>query len=125
MGPSAEIFRLLLMENAFELVVSPGILDEIRRAPGYPRVKKRLKSGQKEIEEYLLSLEILSSVVRPSAIPEVLDTDPDDNQYLACAKEGGAEFIVSGDSHLLELKEFEGVKIVTPRDFITLLNSAR
>lgn len=44
--------------------------------------------------------------------------DPDDNKFLECAVRGKAEAIVSGDRHLLELKYYEGIPIVSPADFL-------
>ena len=46
--------------------------------------------------------------------------DPDDDKYLECAVDGGADFIVSGDGDLLSLKSFRGIPIVKPRRFVEL-----
>lgn len=45
--------------------------------------------------------------------------DSDDDKFLECAVEGNANFIVSQDSHLLKLKEFRGIRILTPSAFLT------
>jgi len=47
--------------------------------------------------------------------------DKKDNHVLECAVEGECEYIVSGDKDLLVLKEFQGIKIVTPREFVRIL----
>ena len=47
--------------------------------------------------------------------------DPDDDKFLACALEGEADYIVSGDDHLLGLKHYKGIQIVTARDFLRIL----
>ena len=47
--------------------------------------------------------------------------DPDDDKFLACAIDGAAYYAVSGDSDLLSLGEFRGVKIVTASEFLSLL----
>ena len=44
--------------------------------------------------------------------------DPDDNKFLACALEAKADFIVSGDNHLLEIKHYHGIQIVDAKSFI-------
>jgi predicted nucleic acid-binding protein len=44
--------------------------------------------------------------------------DPDDNKVLEAALEANADFIVSGDKHLLNLKEFKGVRILTAKEFL-------
>ena len=46
--------------------------------------------------------------------------DPDDNKYLECAVDGGADFIVSGDNDLLSLELFQGIPIVKPRRFVDI-----
>lgn len=60
-------------------------------------------------------------IVYPQRIPEMIEEDPDDNQILACASEGKANFIVSGDKHLLDLKDYCDIKIIPPREFIRIL----
>ena len=47
----------------------------------------------------------------------VVKYDPDDNKFLACAEEAKADYIISKDSHLLEIWEYKGTRIVTPEDF--------
>lgn len=47
--------------------------------------------------------------------------DPDDNKFIACALEGEADYIVSGDEHLLGLKHYRGVQIVDARGFLKIL----
>jgi putative PIN family toxin of toxin-antitoxin system len=47
--------------------------------------------------------------------------DPDDDKYLACAVDGGADFIVSGDGDLLAMKAFRGIPIVSPRRFLEIV----
>jgi predicted nucleic acid-binding protein len=44
--------------------------------------------------------------------------DPQDNRILECAVEGKADFIISGDNHLLNKKEFNGIRIVNAKEFI-------
>ena len=51
----------------------------------------------------------------------VIEKDPSDNKFLACAVEAKADYIVSGDLHLTELETFEGILIIIPRAFLELL----
>jgi predicted nucleic acid-binding protein len=44
--------------------------------------------------------------------------DPDDNKFIECALECRADYIVSGDTHLLNLKEYEGIKIINAGEFL-------
>ena len=49
--------------------------------------------------------------------------DPEDNKFLACALEGEAAYIVSGDNHLLKLKHYKGIQIVTARSFLEIIKN--
>ena len=60
--------------------------------------------------------ELLAEVVRPRQIPRVA-CDPDDNDVLAAARSGDAEFVVTGDHDLLALREYDGRRILTLRQF--------
>lgn len=51
----------------------------------------------------------------------VIQEDPTDNIFLSLAAQGGAAYIVSGNRHLLRLREFRGIRIVTIRQFLRLL----
>ena len=55
-----------------------------------------------------------------SVVHAVMD-DPDDDKFLACAKDAGAKYVVTEDWHLLKLVSWEGIMILTPRDFLRIL----
>jgi putative PIN family toxin of toxin-antitoxin system len=57
-----------------------------------------------------------SKVVLPKVRLAVIADDPD-NRILECSLEGQADYIISGDKHLLNLKNYQGITIVTPGDF--------
>jgi predicted nucleic acid-binding protein len=61
--------------------------------------------------------------VDPAQDLNVVQADPADNRYLECAVEGGASYIVAGDKHLLDLKEYEGIVILPPAGFLWLHDS--
>ena len=49
---------------------------------------------------------------------KIVMEDPDDNKVLECAKAGNVDYIISNDKHLLKLKQFQGIPILTPRELI-------
>ena len=49
-----------------------------------------------------------------------LAADPADTKYLICAVEGRADYIVSGDHHLIDLVVYQGIRVVTPAEFILI-----
>ena len=67
-------------------------------------------------------LKTVATFVVPKIKIEQIREDSADNRVLECAVEGNADFIVSGDKHLLELEEFQGIVILDPKSFLTLLN---
>ena len=52
---------------------------------------------------------------------DVIKDDPTDNKYLACALEGNADYIVTGDQHLLKVREYRGTKIISPKELLDIL----
>ncbi|MCL4474042.1 MAG: putative toxin-antitoxin system toxin component, PIN family [Actinobacteria bacterium] len=66
--------------------------------------------------------DVVSTKKSISAIPK--DRDDDDNRILECAVKAKADFIVSGDKHLLNLKKYEGIRMVTPAQFLKILEKS-
>ncbi len=54
-----------------------------------------------------------------------MSRDPDDNEFLECALAGGADYIVSGDAHLLDIGQYDGIQLVTPAAFLVVLDQAQ
>jgi hypothetical protein len=71
-----------------------------------------------EIAQYIY---LKAEIVRPRKSLNVVQEDPSDNKFLECAIEGKADYLVSGDNHLLKLKEFEKVKIISVTDFLSII----
>lgn len=121
-GPPGRIIERLLRAAAFELVLSPAIVEEALRALAYPKVRKAIR-GDIDPALWFEDIVVLADLVTGErALPGVCE-DPDDDKYIAAALEGCASVVVSGDRDLLALKEHEGIHIVTPREFIDLLES--
>ena len=108
----------------FDLVISLPILKEIERVILYPKIRKRLNLMDVEMNEFLLGLAQFSIVVSGEAKADVIKEDPTDNKYLACAQEGEADYIVTGDQHLLKLQNYKGIRIVTPKVFLNILKGS-
>jgi len=64
-------------------------------------------------------------LIEPTALPQPVCRDKDDDWVLATALAGGAEILVSGDKDLLVLKEFQGVKILSPRQFVERMDARK
>jgi len=109
----------LRVSGAFELVVSEMILKEIENTLLKPHIHKRLSLEDGE-EASIISLIREKAFVITADLYQTdkIKTDPSDNKFLACALEVKADYIVSGDNHLLELKYFHGIQIVDTKAFI-------
>lgn len=120
-SPSGTPAQLLTHEFPFVLVTSEEILAELNRVLHYDRILKRYKLNEEIISGYLSTIREDSQVVEVTGQVTVIEKDPSDNKFLACAVEAKADYIVSGDPHLTELETFEGIPIIIPRAFFELL----
>lgn len=108
--------------DAFELCISRPLFDEVADVLTRPRIRKLARASSEQIEELLTLLpRIARFVEEPLAVEPVVAGDPDDDLVLATAVAAGAEVIVSGDHHLLDLKTYRGIPIATPRQFLDML----
>jgi uncharacterized protein len=74
--------------------------------------------GSVETWRYLKVFRRLGEEVIPQRRVNAVRDDPDDNHIIECALAAGADTIVSGDGHLLRLGAYEGIAILTPREFL-------
>jgi putative PIN family toxin of toxin-antitoxin system len=119
-GPSAKILNLWRV-GVFDLVISIPILHEIQRVIFYPKIKKRHSWTNSKIIEFLHDLSHFSIMVSGQTKVDLIKDDPTDNKFLACAFEGNADYIVTGDQHLLKVKGYKGTKIISPKEFLDIL----
>ena len=96
-------------------LASKDIIDEYIKVLTYPK----FDLSEKEIN-YILYNEILPffEVVAPKPGQSIIQEDPSDDKFLHCAKAGKASVIISGDQHLLSLKSYGKIKIITPSQFL-------
>lgn len=120
-SPPARILRAW-DEGRFELIVSTELVDEYRRALHYDRVRRFHRLTDEEIDAIIHDYELSTIRVDPEYSLSTVVEDPDDNRILECAYAGNATCIVTGDRHLLALESYEQILILTPRDFLALLD---
>lgn len=107
------------MAGAFELAVSEKILIEIKNTLLKPTICKRLLASAREKDELIDLIRQRAAIVTKDLYEtDKIKIDPTDNKFLACALEAKADYVVSGDSHLLELKHFHGIQIVDAKMFL-------
>ena len=105
-------------KKQFHLIVCPIILQEFEHV-----LIKKFSATRGEVRDALrIVSEAVHNVVRPSQPVQSVCRDPDDDAILACALEARADYLVTGDVDLLDLKTFRGIRIVSPRDFELLFD---
>jgi putative PIN family toxin of toxin-antitoxin system len=123
-GPPHQILDAWL-EGLFTLVASVYLVEELVHVLSYPRIAERLPLDEEDLAAILAALlskaEVTSGWLHLPGVPR----DPKDDSVVACAKQGEADYIVSGDRDLLVLGEYEGIQVVTPRQFVEILASLR
>ena len=102
--------------------MSQAIVEEVLRALAYPKVRNTIRPGL-DPELWFEDLVVLSHLVAAEGELERVSRDRDDDELIAPAIEGRAAFVLAGDSDLLDLKEYEGIRIVSPRVFLDLLGA--
>jgi uncharacterized protein len=108
----------LWREGRFDLLTSADQLDELMRVTRYPRIRERL--APQLAGRLINELRDIAVVVKNLPVVTV-SPDPYDNYLLATAAAGSADFLVTGDKRdLLALKLYEGTRIITVREFLTL-----
>ena len=121
-GPPAKIFRAL--ENKeIQLVLSESIETEYKKVLKYSHIKKLHNLSELEIEEVVERIERLSTVVHIRKKVRGVSSDPDDEKFLECAVNAEADYLISGDKHLLKLKKYQGIQILSPATFVIFLKS--
>ena len=103
-------------EGRFRIVISDEILNEITRV----LQRKFLWHGVK-LAQVRPTILAFAELVEPQQRIDAVAADPDDNAILECAVQAGAEYIISGDSHLLDMKTFRSIRILSAREFIAVL----
>jgi len=117
-GHSADVLDLIVTFDEITLVLSNAILEEFMDVMNRKEVAARFDYSKTDITRFEAS--IRGVAVRSSL--KAVREDPDDDVVVNTAIDGRADYIVSGDRHLRELKRFQGVRIVSPRAFLTTLS---
>lgn len=120
-GPSATVLDAATRQ-LFQLVTSAELLSELEDVLSRPHLEPRLRARGRTIAEVMAKQRVLATLVTPAEFESPSNLrDLKDLPVLRCAVGGHAQTIITGDKDLLEIKEFNGILIVTPRIFIATL----
>jgi hypothetical protein len=98
-------------------LASKQVIDEYLKVLAYPK----FMLAEEEIN-FILYHEILPyfEAVETEPGPVIVHDDPSDDKFIRCAEAGKAHIIISGDEHLLTLRSYKGIKILTPSRFLAI-----
>jgi putative PIN family toxin of toxin-antitoxin system len=114
--------RALLLEIAkgkFQLVLSRQILDEFARTVADPKISRYV--DEEDITRYMKVIGSAATIVSVKSRFRVVKQDPSDDIILRTAYDGKARYVVTGDEHLLSLKQYRRVKILTISEALEML----
>jgi uncharacterized protein len=108
------------ISDRFELIISEEILKE------YERVLLRISKGKRDqiISRWLLLITGNYYIINVKKKYH-LSSDPDDDKFIECAVSGNAQYIVSGDSHLIGLKSVMNITILSAAEFLKMIEKAK
>jgi len=114
-GLCHECFRRAIRRRL--LTSSPALLDELEST------LRRKFAVDTAVEAFLWALRDHVRLVEPAQLPDPVCRDADDDLVLATAVSAGAERVVTGDQDLLVLQQYEGIPVVSPRQFLEWLDA--
>lgn len=118
-GPPRQILTAWTNER-FDLIVSPAVLDELADVLARPKLERFITTAI--AVAFIAGLATDAIIVADPPDPPSVSPDPDDDYLIALALAAGADYLVSGDRHLLELTEPDP-PILTPRQFLDLFDT--
>ena len=120
-GNEAELIRRIERKEAVNFI-NPEIISEIEKVISRDKFKELLVKAGLTVDEIIQKIISLSHiVVGPRMKENVVKTDPTDDKFIECAINSNADYIVSGDRDLLDLKEYKGIKIMKASEVLRLL----
>ena len=107
----------LIWRGDIEACISSFIFKELEET-----LKKNFSWDRDQIKNTIEKIKAKTFLIQPKNKVSVIKENDDDNSILECAIEGRVQFLISGDrKHLLPLEEYQGIKILSPAEFLKLL----
>ena len=113
------------LNGDFDTLISRPIVDEILRVTAYERIQRKYAKVRENRLEFAELISEQGIWVVPTEKLVVVPADESDNRYVECAVTGSADYLVTGDEHLLILGEYQGIVVIKPAAFIALLETGQ
>ncbi len=111
---SNKLLQKLIIKDV-EIFTTKEILEEFANV-----LERDFLYGKEEIENILEKVFQFVTLVAPDIEVDIVKDDPDDNKIISCAIESHSEYILSYDKHILNIKEYNGIKMLTPEEFFKI-----
>jgi len=122
-GESYKIIKILEKKNV-KIINSEEILNEIIEVLNKEsKFQKFIKDRKLAIEELLRTVVFMSLIIKPQSKLNVITEHLEDNKILEVAVDGRANYLISYDNHLLKLRKYKNIKILTPSEFLKEITS--
>ncbi len=108
----------LARDGFIEICSTKTIFEELVRVLGYNRFQKRFKELGLSIEDIVDYYEDIVGFYSENSKVDIIKTDDSDNRFIEAAIDSGSSIIITGDEHLLKIKEYRNIMILNPREFL-------
>src|SRR3989344_1822436 len=106
-----KLLKKLILSDA-EIFTTQDILDETAKV-----LERDFKYSKSDAENIIEKILLFAKLIKTKQKIDVVKDDPDDNKVIECAIESSSDYIITYDKHLLKLKDYKGIKIITPEEF--------
>ena len=107
-----KLLKKLILSDA-KIFTTKEILDETAEV-----LERDFKYSKDDAENIIEKILLFAKLVEPKQKVAIIKDDPDDNKVIECAIESSSDYIISYDRHLLNLKEYKGIKIIKPEEIL-------
>ena len=111
----------MALSGSIQVAISESLVKELQGVLQRPKFELSAQLVQTIVSEYAS----IASWIEPSEHFNVVVDDPSDNSFIDCAVAAKADYLITGDRHLLNLGTFKMIKIVSVDTFIDVLSSER
>jgi len=122
-GLPASIIRAA-EDHRITIVVSAEILQEINSTLAYPRLRDVYEDLKIKREELIEAILRIAKLVEVKTKVNIIHEDLADNKFLECALDGDADYLVSGDEHVLRIEHYQKTRILSVRHFLRILEKS-
>jgi len=106
------------IEGKIQVFISQEILEELEKV-----LKRDFDESSDFIEDQINLIKSYTEIIETTHHLDIVKEDPADNIIFECALSCNADFIVSGDNHLLKIKSYNNIKVLNPSDFLKILET--